>query len=267
VSVVVGEITPPSVSLRVFEQTMASLDAGLTVADIATFDLGSCSIDEDAQAALARADVRDFDWIPVVANDVIVGVLERGSEPEGPAVKSMRPLDDSVLVSASEPLKGFIPVLAITQYRLVVQGSSIKGIVTASDLQKLPVRLLIFALVTHVEMTMANAVEIRMPDDSWVGLLNETRRTNLSRNFNRLRRGSYDPPMIDVAEFCDKRSVLRKLRVLSKRDEDDFKAIEGLRNRVAHAASYAENAAELGRLVQLMEIAENWITRLSYNHA
>jgi hypothetical protein len=70
----------------------------------------------------------------------------------------MRRPDDGLLVASDEPLKRFIPLLVESPYRLVVRGTRIEGIVTNSDVHKLPVRLLAFALVTHLEMTMADVI-------------------------------------------------------------------------------------------------------------
>jgi hypothetical protein len=72
-----------------------------------------------------------------------------------------------VLVSAAKPLKGFIPLLTRTPYRLVVRGSRIEGIVTRGDVHKLPVRLRVFALVTHLEMTMAEHIRRTSVGDDW----------------------------------------------------------------------------------------------------
>jgi predicted transcriptional regulator len=62
----------------------------------------------------------------------------------------LRELRLGLLVASDEPLKRIIPLLVESPHRLVVQGTRIEGIVTSSDVHKLPVRLLAFALVTHL---------------------------------------------------------------------------------------------------------------------
>jgi hypothetical protein len=76
--------------------------------------------------------------------------------------------------------------------------------------------------------------------------------------------------LIEVTDFCDKRTVLAKRGVLNVPDRaravDDFKSIEGLRNSLAHAATYAQNHELLARFVALLDLTELWIGRLSGMH-
>lgn len=178
----------------------------------------------------------------------------------------MRRLDDGLLVSSDEPLKGFIPLLIESPHRLVVRGARIEGIVTSSDVHKLPVRLLAFALVTHLEMTMADVIVRGSDGEDWTLLLSEGRQRKVMEKFGRLRTEKFDPPLIEVTDFCDKRDVLAKIGVLnvpSKRKAvDDFERIEELRNSVAHAATYAQTEEQLAKFVELSELTEAWIGRL-----
>jgi hypothetical protein len=58
------------------------------------------------------------------------------------------------------------------------------------------------------------------------------------------------------------------LNIPSKnRAVDDFKRIEELRNSVAHAATYAQSDDRLADFVELLELTEAWIARLSELHA
>ena len=90
-----------------------------------------------------------FDQIPVRdEREHVLGVLERsGDIIQASARERMRRIDDAILVSADMPLDLFVPKMEKPPfYRLVLDGVQIKGVVTRSDLLKLPVRLLVFAL-------------------------------------------------------------------------------------------------------------------------
>lgn len=159
---------------------MKGLETGLKVGDIATYGFLCCQADEDASEVMQRAELLPYDCIPVKKGGHIAGVLERNGEvAPGTAGDVMRALHDGLLVAADEPLKGFIPLLVDTPHRLVVRGSRIEGIVTSSDIHKLPVRLLAFALVTHLEMTMAAVIGHTWEDDRWIELLNDGRRAKV----------------------------------------------------------------------------------------
>lgn len=259
---------PPAVTAEVFDATMKGLETGLRVGDIATSGFASCNADDDAREVMRRPELLRFDCVPVTDAGHVVGVLERnGGLERGAARERMRRLDDGLPVSSDEPLKAFIPLLVECPHRLVVHGTRIRGIVTSSDVHKLPVRLLAFALISHLEMTMAEVILRGSDRDDWIQLLNEGRRKAVEDKFRDLRTASFDPPLIEVTDFCDKRDVLDKRGVLTfpsrKKAVAAFKRVENLRNSLAHAASYAQDQASLKEFVELLKLTEEWIMRLS----
>jgi hypothetical protein len=263
-----SRIQPPTFLPGIFDRTMKGLESGLKVGDIATYGFLSCGAADDAAEVMNRPELLPYDCIPVRETDNVVGVLERNGDVDpGTARDRMRGLHDGLLVGAEEPLKGFIPLLVGTPHRLVVRGSRIEGIVTSSDVHKLPVRLLAFALVTHLEMMMAAVIAHKWENDAWMGLLNESRQAKVKQKFEELRTEDFDPPLIEVTDFCDKRDVLATGEVLSVPSRAQavkhFKRIEELRNSVAHAATYAQNKDQLAKFVELLDLTEAWIGRLS----
>lgn len=88
----------------------------------------------------------------------------------------MLPLSDRMLVAANMPMLDFIPLLGENPFWLVVFGSRIDGIVTRSDLLKLPVRICVFTLVTHLELVMMNRIRTLFADEvGWFALLSPNR--------------------------------------------------------------------------------------------
>lgn len=59
--------------------TMAGLEAGFKVADIAAFPVETRGADAKASKILTEASLAEFDCIPVEDGDRIIGALERGS--------------------------------------------------------------------------------------------------------------------------------------------------------------------------------------------
>jgi predicted transcriptional regulator len=264
----INRIEPPALTPDVFEATMNGLETGLRVGDIATSGFASCDADDDVHEVMRRPELLRFDCVPVIETGHVVGVLERNGDTQQGAVRErMRRLDDGLLVSSDELLKAFIPLLIECPHRLVVHGTRITGIVTSSDVHKLPVRLLAFALITHLEMTMAQVILRGSEGDDWILLLKDGRRKAVEDKFRALQTASFDPPLIEVTDFCDKRDVLDKRGILvfpsRKKAVAGFKKVENLRNSLAHAASYAQDQASLAEFVALLELTEEWITRLS----
>ena len=160
---------------NIFQFTMSGLTAGLRVVHIAVLDLKTCDINQELKEVRANPELSGFDHVPVVSRSRIVGILEpRHAGNEGSVRDKIRQLDDSMLASADEPLTSFVPRLKTSPFRLVLKGTRIDGIVTRSDLIKLPVRLVAFTQICHLEMEMTALIRTRYIDDNeWVTQLHD----------------------------------------------------------------------------------------------
>jgi len=254
----------------ILQSTMGGLDAGLDVLHIATLDPQCCALSRTVEAVRADERFRGFDHVPVV-NEAgrVVGVFAPGDAAPGDAAhgavgEAMRPLDDTMLVSAAEPLARFLPTLADGPYRPVVRGTRVGGIVTRSDVLKLPVRMLAFTLVTHLEMVMARLIQHKYPHDGeWLGKLSKGCREKIEDKFAKLRRSKLDVSWLESADFCDKRDLVAKLYKMGKLFVDDLKDIEDLRNTVAHAGSYGANQEALLDFLRVLGRTQHWIAELT----
>jgi hypothetical protein len=251
----------------IFGVTMAGLEAGFKVLHITTLELSTCASESDVSEVLNDLSQKDFDYIPVKSsNDRIVGVLEResGCAP-GSVQNHMRRLDDSVLVSADEPLTKFLPTLAHSPYRLVVRGTEIRGIVTLSDVAKLPVRLLAFTLVAHFEAVLAEVIrrECRS-DEDWLSLLGPGQRRNVEDLLGSRKQENIHLSPIEVAGLRHKIAVVGKLRRLTKL-ESDRESIVTFRNSLAHDGDFVKECNGVKGLLERLRLVEHWIDALKYD--
>ena len=99
----------------IFAKTIAGLQQGFRVRDIATFGLIDCKPEETARTVLDGNS--NIDQFPVREEDRVIGVLERGPATTNQSVREcLRPLDDSILVSPEDPLLDFIPLMEREPY-------------------------------------------------------------------------------------------------------------------------------------------------------
>lgn len=249
-----------------FDLTMLGLEAGLRVQHIAAFDLQTCSINDAAAVVLANRSLADFDQIPVRDNDgLVVGILRRATEPiVGNVSDVMQQLDESLLVSAEAPLMSFIRLAGSAPYKLVLNENGIKGIVTRSDLLKLPVRLLAFAFVTHLETIMAGTIRTKYPfgNESWLELLLPARQQKVASKGKSLRGARIELDLLELTDFCDKRDIVRKMFGFGEEFIDEAKEIEGLRNQIAHAATFISNGGDAREFALKLQKAEKWMSKL-----
>mgnify|MGYP001272975507 CR=1 FL=1 len=256
--------TEPQSGYDILQITLRGLEAGLHVRLIASFDLKCCDATDSVTDVLNRDEFSDFDYIPVRDAGRIVGVLERNNlRGTGTALNAMRQLDDSLLIAADEPLGNFLRLARDNSYRLVVSGSRIDGIVTRSDLHKLPVRLYVFTLVGHLDSLMTALIRTEFPDDGWLNLLESDRQRKLRGLWKTYRNERLNPALLELALFSDKRTIVTALLGLTEEQQAELKAINDLRNDIAHDRKYAEDAEALQHFIRTVELTEHWIDHLT----
>jgi hypothetical protein len=246
--------------------TMAGLEAGFKVLHIAAFDLSVCTRDSDVGEVLSDPSNEDFDHIPVKEKGRVVGVLERTLKTRvGSVAQHMRSLDDSILVSAEEPLPKFLPTLKQSSYRLVVNGPEIRGIVTLSDVAKLPVRLLAFTLVTHLEVLLADKIQKEHSDDAiWLSLLHPKQRKTVEGRLKKRKQENLHLFPLEVTDLSHKITVVGKLRGATD-FEQQLEPIVKLRNSLDHASDFVEVCGGLNGFLERLALVEHWIEALEHD--
>lgn len=234
--------------------TFETLHRGLTVGLISTprDDLKTCSLD-DSIADVVMHTTENYDYLPVTAEEGgrIVGLfhaVDFTDKSEGRVREHCRPQSEEHLIGADASILDFIRQADCRPCRLVVSGTGIVGLVTLSDLQKLPVRAALFALVAGLEISMAEAIERSYPaPDDWLRHLSPSRRQKIREEIDKSKDRDGFVDELLFTQFCDKRDILTRLPCLSRRKKslrDRLKRIEKLRNRLVHANDYAATPEE-----------------------
>jgi hypothetical protein len=207
--------------------SLVELNEGLRVRHIAAFPLLTCSASDELAAVLARPDLVGIDQIPIADDGRIVSLWERVG-------KRRRPLDDSLLVSADAPLWDFIHTVHEQPYRLVVEKTKIAGIVTWSDLLKVPVFVLAFSLLAELELAMNHRILKQYKDDSWVRLLDTKAQDKIDYRRGKLEGENLTLPTIELADLWHKATVLRGILGAGRNFEAELDKVVKLRNDVDH---------------------------------
>lgn len=231
-----------------------TLHSGLTVRMIETprGSLRMCRSD-DTVSTVIRSNVERYDYIPVLASrrrnvDAVVGMLHAaklmgGAQCDEAVAQHMLPLSEEYLIGAEASIRDFIVEADIKPCRIVVAGSGFSGLVTLSDIHRLPVRAALFALVTGFEMTMAEAIKRRFPkEEDWLAKLSEGRRELVREAVDRSKKADGFVDTLLFTQFCDKGDVIRKSFQLPHEPGElkrQFKELQDLRDNLAHANEYA----------------------------
>lgn len=249
--------------------TLSSLEQGLSVNLITTFDPCCCEADDDLKQVVGREDLTEFDYLPVKENDEVVGLLYKArhdtKDASGLVKDVMCNLRGNLIISESAGILSYIADADDRPCRLVLQGSQLNGIVTLSDLQKLPVRPVVFLLVTHLELLMTQWIRQHCKGDEWLNSLkDEERRDKVNDKWRELQANNLAVDKLTATEFADKRDVILDLRPPSrkKRAKKELGRIERLRNSVAHAGDYALTQENAEKTVTTVRAARQWIADL-----
>ncbi len=242
-----------------------TLHSGLTVALIATAreTLMTCCPNESLSDVVSRSAEQQYDYLPVTDDEgsEIVGLLHttdfvQNSPCRGIVRDHYRPLSEGDLMGADTSILDFIKDADSKPRRLVVSGDKIVGFVTLSDLQKLPVRAALFALITGLEITMYEAIKQKyQTGEEWKQHLTAHRRKKIKEKIDNSAKGDGFVEDLLFTQFCDKRDILIKSSpfLRKKKLRCQLKDIEKLRDRLAHANEYAATRKDAQKVCEIVQ--------------
>ncbi len=231
---------------------MADLQSALKVTAIMTpRDAFVCAPPEKRAADRCASNQQGFDHFPVIRRghtEDVIGIFNAhawsAAEQENRTVGDvMEPLAERHLLDAGTPILEFLRAAGERPFRFLVDGGRIAGLVTLSDIQRLPVRVALFALITDLEQAMADLISRRGGGFAERGrFLSEERRQKLHRELKKAWKNSEIVEEIFFTIFHDKQQILKGMNIAvgdAKEFADDLDLIRELRNHIAHANAYA----------------------------
>ena len=253
------------------ERTAGQIEGALTVRLIGTLgDLKVTTPDARVEDALAIANEYRFDYLPVRegAGGSIIGIFSRLSSPADNThvAEVYERLGPNDLISADTSLLNFVWSADEQPRRLILDGTNIQGIVTLSDIQKLPVRMALFSLFIHFELLLNELLLRSLRSDDPCRYLQPKRVELVQAKWQQFASNEMDQDILSALDLCDKREVAKKLRILGKSPgyiEKSIKGIEtNLRNPIAHGAEYAQTRESAVKTINAARATRDWIQEL-----
>lgn len=174
-------------------------------------------------------------------------------------------LRGDLIISADAGILSYIEHANERPCRLVLSGSRLDGIVTMSDLQRLPVRPAIFLLITHLELLMSDWIRQRCQSErEWIEQLGNDRPKNIEKQWKKLQANDLAIDRLTATHFSDKYKLVMKLSSLEdpEESENELYRIKELRNRVAHAGDYALTQETARETIEVVGLTRKWIRLL-----
>jgi len=215
---------------------------------------------------------RYFDFFGVRSSEDgrVVGYIAAPELKRGLCQQYLNKFDLADLISDSTPLINVLPILRSKQRVFVLSENNISGIITRADLQKPPVRILLFGLVSLLEIHLSYLIQKHYLNDDWKKKLNQKRIAAAEELMQERMERNENLDLIDCLQLCDKRDLVMShpeiyciLHLASKKSGKKLlNSIRTMRDKLAHsqdivAGSTWEEIIDLaGKIEQLIQRSE-----------
>jgi len=228
--------------------------------------LQSCHADDESAVIRKRMEEPnlDFDVMGIEENGEIYGYVERSTLAGGPCAKYGRTFHPCELIAESASLADVFSVLHDAPRIFVLKGTKVMGIVTRGDLQKAPIRMWVFGLITLIEMNLLFIVRARYPNDSWKNHISEARLRKANDLFDERKKRNEAIDLADCLQICDKADLVLKIPDIKQKIEDGLTkspqtildSAEDLRDILAHAQDLVVGSTWTDRIDLIKDIEE-----------
>ena len=138
------------------------------------------------------------------------------------------------------------------------ESGDVVGIVTRADLQKAPIRMMIFGYATVFEIHLTEAIRRFRPQDAWVEGVSP--RDGQKRDYCRRKAAGEEMDLLDCLDFGQKIAMAEQtpglLTLFNPSDADvssSLSDIRILRNAVAHGSSLANRNRRWEKVAQIVQ--------------
>lgn len=243
--------TIPEAVKRIFTESFVARDVA---EPLASFDAGASAAD-----VRRYMQARGLNVVGIRSDGEMVGYVERHSLEDGPCGRSQRALAEARVLSDSASLLSVLTEMNQAPFLFITLLGAVGGVIGPADLQKPPVRMWVFGIVTLIEMRWLELIERHCPADAWKEHLSEGRLQKTQALLDERIRRNQAVRLIDCLQFSDKGQIiarseeLRRHTIFTSRrqTEDATKKLEQLRNNIAHAQELSKD--DLSTIIQLCE--------------
>ncbi len=225
-----------------------------------------------ADASISDEELRNFMERHGLA---VVGLSEEGRvigyarlSREMGRLERCSPVPSAQILTAMASLADVIGVLALHDHCFLSAFGGIEGVVSRSDIQKPPVRMWLFGMVTIIEMYITRLIETTYPDGAWHSMVSDGRLKKARELAAERERRGQRVSLVDCLQLSDKAGIVmrdpamrRDFGVQSRREARQvIKDLESLRNNLAHSQDIV--SADWPAIVKMASRMDKILTRL-----
>jgi len=250
------ESDPTEESLRrVFLQGFAARDVA---EPLASFDVTAGL--KTVQEFMVKRPLR---VVGIRINGLVSGYVLQDEFDGRPLVQQLRSFDESVVIAGSVSFQEVVTKLNQDPFLVVTALGQPTGVIVRDDLEKAPMRMWLFGMVTLVEMRITRVIRESFPQDGWTDQVSESRLTKARQLQEERSRRKRTVDLIDCLQLGDKGQLIARSTELRERHwhrsrrqiEKVIKELERLRNNLAHSQDIvAENWDAIVRLAETLDL-------------
>ena len=220
--------------------------------------------------ALSAMRVSGFDVMGVTdASGHVIGFIDAKATADGTCgdAKHLRMIPPEMLVTDSMPLAEAGFLVARSRRIFILERNKITSIVTRADLQKAPVRMMIFGTITVLEMHLTDVLRREWPGEEWheYGPFTPKQVTAIEAAFGQAQKRNDETDVFGCMNLYDKcllacatDNVVASLRTKGFDDlESKLAAIRTLRNAVAHGTSLVASNRSWNKVLHIAVTAQH----------
>ena len=171
------------------------------------------------------------------------------------------------VISDSTPLANLLLIPKNNDFVYINHATKVIGIITKADLNKPPVRVYVFGMISLFEMHLNSWIRHEYPENSWHTKISENRLSKAREiHLQRLQKNQ-DLSLLDCLQFADKGVLLAKSAVFLERFEykkkffEHFvKQVESIRNQIAHSQDSIISTLTWDDFVDVLEKVDKFLS-------
>ena len=267
------DLTTPQITIKHLKSSLSELrelfERSINVKHVAE---PLISFDANYSASQVRKfmEEKDYDDIGVRQNGLVSGYARKSDITNGQLGDYLIAFEPRDLLLETTPLVNVLERLKDIPRAFVIFLGQVGGIVTRGDLQKAPIRMWLFGLVSLIEMQLLRLIREYHSAESWKLLISPKRLTQAEVLLADRRKRNEAIDLADCIQFADKRDIVVKTEGLCKLlgftskniAKGLLKELEDLRNQLAHSqdiltGSWPDIANLIAKSEHLLHTCEN----------
>lgn len=227
-----------------------------------------CPADSDSTKAKEALQIRDFDvaGIKVREDGEVIGYVMTDEIGDGELSSYKKNITHDLLISDSTPLADIFSVLSKNNFAFVIYGKNITGIITKADINKPPVRIYIFGVISLLELHLNSWINHYYKKIGWITKVPDERIKEAKRLYEERKGNNQDLTLLECLQLCDKRELLlnsdeflKKFNFSKNRFRSLLGRAEKIRNELAHSQNSIIANIEWDKFIEAIARAEAFL--------